>query len=62
VWIGLAYKLPIAAGPWVFNSARCFCHAWHLVAAACFEQQHANVDFRPGGAQLLIPMNLTHRR
>src|SRR6266550_1161664 len=59
VWIGLAYKLPIALGPEVFNPASRFCHAWHLVAAACFEQEHADVTVfgqttrhhRPGRAR-----------
>jgi hypothetical protein len=43
VWIGLTHKLPIALSPYVFNPASRFCHDWRLVAAACFEQEHADV-------------------
>src|SRR5258707_10362192 len=42
-WIGLIDKLPIALAPEVFKPASCFRHAWHVVAAACFEQEHADV-------------------
>jgi len=43
VWIGLIHKVPIALAPEVFKPPSCFCNAWHLVAAACFEQEHADV-------------------
>jgi hypothetical protein len=39
----LIHKLPIALAPEVFKPASRFCHAWHLAAAACFEQEHAAV-------------------
>src|SRR5258708_6967160 len=43
VWIGLSHKLPIALAPEVCKPASRFCHAWHIVGVACFEQEHANV-------------------
>ncbi len=43
VRIGLGQKLPIALAPEVFKPASRFCDAWHIVAAACFKQEHADI-------------------
>jgi len=41
--LGWAHKRPIALAAEVFKPPTRFRHAWHIVAAACFEQQHADI-------------------
>src|SRR6266851_9882461 len=57
--IGLSHKAPVALAPKVQLPLICFHHAWHVVAAACLKQQHADIrvlgesarDHRTGGTR-----------